>query len=393
MNSHANSRTDAFDVALIGLSTRALARSARRAGLRALCLDLFADADTQEHATLAVRVDARKRGFGFAPKALIAALERHAPAGLPVVFGAGFEDAAGLMAEIGRRHPIRGAAPETVTRLKDPFGFAELLASLGVAHPEVKEGGVEPFSGWLSKRIGASGGAHIHAADGRAGRRRYAQRLMTGSPFSALFLADGQHAHVIGFSEQWADPTPASPFRYGGAVGPIAVPDVRHTAIANALDRIVAATGLVGLASADMLAPVDGGAGFTLLEINPRPGATLDVFERGGALSLLAAHLAACDGRLPSASPATPGAQAAAVVYAPHRTSVAGLERPSWTADWPADDDTIPAGAPVCTVFASAPSPTAARDLVARRRAALLASLPFARRTAAVRSSKTMVSA
>ena len=70
MNSRARSPSDAYDVALIALSARALARSARRAGLRAIALDLFADADTSEHAVKAARVRAARRSLGFDPRAL-----------------------------------------------------------------------------------------------------------------------------------------------------------------------------------------------------------------------------------------------------------------------------------------------------------------------------------
>ena len=59
--------------------------------------------------------------------------------------------------------------------------------------------------------------------------------------------------------------------------------------LARPPERIVAATGLRGLASADLL--VDG-ADWWLTEINPRPGATLDVLDRRGT-PLLAAHIAA----------------------------------------------------------------------------------------------------
>lgn len=373
MSSHANSRPDAFDVVLVGQSVRALARSARRAGLRALALDLFADADTREHAAKAVRVD----GLGAAP--VLATLSGYAPAGLPVVLGAGFEHAPKLMAELARRNPIRGAAPETVARLKDPASLAALLRTLGVAHPDVAAAG---GAGWLSKRVGASGGAHIRPAADSAGRGRYAQRHVAGAPFSALFLADGRRAVVVGFSEQWTDPTPARPYRYGGAVGPVAVPPDRAAAVAAALSGIVAATGLVGLASADMLA-LPSGAGFVLLEINPRPGATLDLFDAGAAPSLLAAHLDACGGALPDAWPDAEGARAMAVVYATRACAPGRIERPAWTADWPADDRIVPRGAPVCTVLAAAAGPEAARALVETRRAALLAALHPSRRVAA----------
>jgi predicted ATP-grasp superfamily ATP-dependent carboligase len=390
----ANSRSDAFDVAVVALSARALARSARRAGLRALSVDLFADSDTCEHAALAVRAPAGRGGIRFERTGLLATLKTHAPEGLPVVFGAGFEHAPSLMAAIGRRHPIRGASPDTVARLKTPESFASLLAGLGVAHPRVRaDAGAPSGEEWLSKRAGASGGAHIRAG-GRVRRRtasgRYLQALVPGRSISALFLADGRATRIVGFSEQWPDPARRSPFRYGGAVGSVALPGPLVAEVARTLDRLVAATGLVGLASADLLVP-EGASGpaFWLLEINPRPGATLDVFDQGAMPSLLGLHLDACSGRLPHALPEPACAYAAAIVYAERPFSTASLPRPVWTADWPSCDEAVPAGAPICTIAAAGASPQAARALVSERRSALLTSI----RAAQTAPTNLMVSA
>ncbi|MFC3693598.1 ATP-grasp domain-containing protein [Chenggangzhangella methanolivorans] len=367
-----------FDLAVIALSARALARSARRAGLNVLALDLFADDDTREHAAEAVRVPMRRSVVAFDRRALLDALASHAPEGLPVVFGAGFEHAPNLMRAIARRNPVLGASSETVALLKNPEAFAGLLDDLGVRRPAMAPHGAADLDAarWLSKRAGASGGSHIRT--GTAVRaRRYLQERVEGRAVSALFLADGAKAHVLGFSEQWPDPAPAAPFRYGGAVGPVTISDGVAASIDAALDRLVSATRLKGLASADMILPDD--QSFVLLEINPRPGATLDVFDRGDMPALINLHIEACAGRLPGPLPRLETAFAAAVVHAPATTRAGAVARPHWTADWPSCDETVPAGAPFCTVFAAGQDPLAARRLLEERRDALLARLPSAR--------------
>jgi predicted ATP-grasp superfamily ATP-dependent carboligase len=370
MNSRGPSQAEAFGLAVVGLSARALARAARRAGLRALALDLFADSDTRYPGAMAGRFLAPPRAIDFVPEALLAALRDEVPAGLPLVLGAGFEGAPELMRAIARRNPIQGASPEAVAQLKDPFVFADLLKRLGAPHAEVaREASGDPAE-WLSKRAGASGGAHIRdGLDGGPGR--YFQQRAEGVALSALFVADGRSARMIGMSEQWTDPAPGAPYRYGGAVGPVVVPHALLTDLSSILDAIVAATGLAGLASLDLLAQ---SSRFVILEVNPRPGATLDLFDHG-PVRLLELHLAACAGRLPPrvAPPAT--IRAAAVVYADSPIAPAGRARPVWTADWPSCEETISAGDPLCTVLAAASSPAAARALVLRRKATLLASL------------------
>jgi predicted ATP-grasp superfamily ATP-dependent carboligase len=380
MNSPAISSPEVYDLALVAVSARALAVSAQRGGLKTLAVDLFADSDTREHARKAVRTPSA--GMGFSRRGLLETLAEHAPAGLPVVLGSGLEHDPALIAAINRRNPILGASAAMVSRLKDPFAFAALLAEIGVPHPDVARPTDTPAGDWLSKRVGGSGGAHIRS--GRPhGNRRYLQRRRAGEPLSALFLADGRRARLIGFSRQWTDPAPGAPFRYGGAAGPIDVPTGLREAVAAALDGVVERTGLTGLASADMLQAADDG--FVLLEINPRPGATLDVFDHAPSPSLLQMHLDACAGRLPETVAPPSEAHAAAVIYAERPAAAALLRRPVWTADWPACEETVPAGAPVCTILAAGADPTAARALLEERRAAFLEQL----RAAAMEPSQT----
>ena len=66
--------------------------------------------------------------------------------------------------------------------------------------------------------------------------------------------------------------------------------------IARSVASITSELGLVGLNSADFLVSGDT---VWLIEINPRPGATLDVFEPNEG-ALFAHHVAACEGRLMS---------------------------------------------------------------------------------------------
>ena len=130
---------------------------------------------------------------------------------------------------------------------------------------------------------------------------------------SALFLAAGKKAEIIGLSTQWTAPTPASPFRYGGAAGPVDVGPAQASEIARSVAVIASELDLVGLNSVDFLVSDEA---VWLIEINPRPGATLDVFESNED-PLVARHVAACEGRLTPTSP-TIAFKAAEIVYAPH---------------------------------------------------------------------------
>jgi predicted ATP-grasp superfamily ATP-dependent carboligase len=120
------------------------------------------------------------------------------------------------------------------------------------------------------------------------------------------------------------------------------------------------AFGLVGLNSLDML---EDGDELTILEINPRPGATLDVFDEG-PLWLWDLHCRSVRGELPPAigTDARP-LRAATILYADRARQVPATPTwEPWIADIPAPGSRIAAGDPICTVLSTGPDIARARD-------------------------------
>lgn len=359
---------------LIGAASgRALAASARRGGYLPLVADFFGDEDT-----IAIAHAHRRLSCGLAAgidgddlmRAFASLADAAAPRG--VVCGTGFEDRPELLAQIAARWPLIGNSPEVIATVKDPMAFASLCRDCDVPHPETSTSPPADAWDWLRKRRGGAGGGHIASAEGHEAdaARSYFQRRARGMPVSALFLANGRDAAILGFSAQWAAPTPRQPYRYGGAVRPAALPAAAHAALAAAVRRIMRAVPLVGLNSADFL--VDG-EDFCLLEINTRPGATLEIFEPAQE-SLFALHVTACAGELVAAPPNLAGAAAAAIAYA--RDDIAAFPAvtwPDWAADRPRCGSAVGAGEPLCTVHATASTAAGARALVAERVETVLA--------------------
>jgi predicted ATP-grasp superfamily ATP-dependent carboligase len=361
-------------VLIAAASGRALAGSARRGGYLPLVLDWFGDSDTLAHAHAHARIEAGL-AHGMTADALDAALAKVIGMGDPcgVVCGTGFEDRSELIAHLARRFRTLGNDADTVATLKDPQAFASLCGDCGIAHPETTHAYPEDTAGWLAKRIGGAGGSHINnnsssSSKSAPGRGYYYQREVAGTPISALFLAHGGRAHVLGFSTQWTAPTPHYPFRYGGAVRPASIKAETQAALTHAVHRFAAATRLAGLNSADFLVDEHG---FWLLEINTRPSATLDIFEPPGG-SLFALHMSACDGALEPQAQVLSGAAATAIVYAERDTTIPPLDWPDWTADRPHAGTAVKTGEPLCTVLAFAATATEARQLVENRLATVL---------------------
>jgi predicted ATP-grasp superfamily ATP-dependent carboligase len=364
-------------VLIAAASGRALAASARRGGFAPLVVDFFADQDM-----IAAAQDYRRLSAGLVngmgADELLAALDVLSETAQPVgiVCGTGFEDRADMLATIARRWTLLGNGPDVVAQVKDPVRLAGLCHDCGLPHPEISLGEPADSSAWLVKRRGGAGGTHVKAAGGeeKPGARApgtYFQRRVAGTPVSASVLAHGHRATVLGFSTQWSAPAPHKPFRYGGALTPAAISSVTAVALEDAVRRIVQVVPLVGLNSVDFL--VDGDE-FCLLDINPRPSATLDIFEPAQG-SLFRLHVEACGGALAELAPRE-GAIASAIVYAEHDiASIPALDWPTWTADRPCAGTFVKADEPLCTVMAVAATADVARRLVMQRADAILSRL------------------
>lgn len=357
------------EVLVVGLSARALSQSARAGGYLPLAADLFCDLDTQEAAERSVRIECDlDRGLEWTP--LAAALEGLADGRDPigVACGSGFEDRPHLQHLLAERWPLLGNTGDAVALVSDPACLAELCERCRIPHPRWSR--APQGLGWLSKQVGGAGGAHV-GSEGQ-GENRYWQDRVDGEPVSALILANGDGAIVLGFSTQWSDPSPNAPFRYGGAVRPAHLSPEIEAALADAARKIAEAVRLVGLNSVDFLVSAEG---WHLIEVNPRPGATLDIF-RPAVGSLFALHVDACRGKLPSSLPAFAGAAAARIVYASRDVPrVPDFAWPDWTADRQPPGTALRVGAPVCTVLAEASTPAEARRLVEARGKTVAAAL------------------
>jgi predicted ATP-grasp superfamily ATP-dependent carboligase len=347
-------------ILIAALSGRGLAASARRAGYLPVVADAFGDSDTTELAAEALCVTDAAR-IGFRTKQTLTALAdltAHAsspPIGL--VLGSGFEDRTRLISVLARRYRLLGNDAATIKRCKDPAALTALLGANAIPHPETRTEPPSDPASWISKRIGGSGGTHIISATvGDRGTRRFYQRHLDGTPNSVLAVSTPEKVHIVGISRQWSVGSGPRPYRYGGAVGPVELSPATEAAMHHAAHELCHALGLVGLVSFDFL--VAGDTPY-LLEVNPRPGATIDVFD-DEAGTLFKAHVAACIGAtIPL--PVAEGARAAAVLYAdPGTLHVGAIDWPDWTADRPAPGTRIPRYRPIATVFASAPTPDAA---------------------------------
>ena len=345
-------------VVVAGLWARPLAESALQGGWRAIALDPFGDADTRR-ASIHWESIGDAASFTITPALVERALRRaaHIPGVIGWIAGGGIEAHPGLLELAIPGLPLLGMDAAAVRRVRDPRIFFRELDVLGLDHPEVAFAPPATSRGWLLKHPGGSGGWHIRAASGREppSAGSYYQRLRKGVPMSALFVADGQGYRLVGLNRLLVRPLGRLPFVYHGAIGPVADEALKQR-VDRALAQLVPAFALRGLASLDFIA--HAGRAW-LLEINPRPSATMLLHAHAWPGGLLQAHVRAVRGELPP-TPAThpPGLRGCLTVYAAQDCRVppalaAALDRTPHCHDVPAADTRFAAGDPVCNVSAT----------------------------------------
>ena len=364
-------------ILIAAASGRAMASSARRAGYAPFVVDYFADQDTLECAERCVRIEGGLAD-GFQLEPLMAACERAVGARSieGFVYGSGFEDRPELISAMAERWRLFGNRADVVARVKDPIAFSRLCADCDIPHPETRLEKPRDPRQWLARQRGGSGGGHIRAfADSPAvDAQTYFQRQVEGRPVSALVLGDGARCRVLGFSEQWSTFQNGRPFRFAGAARPAALSRSLEAQLASAIERVYAAVPLVGLNSFDFLA---SNRDYWLLEANPRPGATFDIFEpiTTGPDTLLGQHVAACEGRLARAV-GLDGACASQIVYADREIGcLPKLDWPDWARDRQVECSRLASGDPFCTVIAAGATLTEARGQLSERVAMIRSSI------------------
>lgn len=360
------------NLAIVAVCARPFVLAAKRAGYRVAAFDMFNDSDTQDSACYSKQVDYISGGFDADDLwHKLSVLDPEYLTG--VSYGSGLENQPELLEKISRRFRLLGNTPDVVNYMKDPFRFFSLLDAMEVAHPEVRFDAPENVDGWLTKLQGGAGGMHVRwlndetVADGR-----YCQRMAEGTPVSILFLADGRHAAVIGFNEQWVSPVSDMPFRYGGAVSHALLPEEVKQRMASIVSRVTATVGLRGLNSMDFML---SGSELLALEINPRLSATFSLYN---IADLFERHLQACCGVMAVLPPIPTESKAHLVFYAPADITIPeAMVWPEWAADLPKPGVICRAGEPLCSVLAFAADAQSAMELVFARAQQLGAQLRF----------------
>ncbi len=349
--------TEPGSVLIVGVSTRALAESASRAGYSCVSVDAFGDLD-QKSRVQNISL-ARDLGRPYSAAAAVAVGRRWPTAAAAYVGNLENHPAAVRRLGLGRR--LLGNTPATLVRARDPLALAEVVRRAGGRVPRTLLSGETRHASadvrWLRKPRAGGGGSGVREWKPGVplGAHEIVQESIEGVLASVALVANGQRAILLGLSRGLAgDPAfGARGHRYCGSIYPFSAEPALLDRMSGIAGAVTAAFGLVGLNGIDFV--LRDGEPY-VLEINPRYTASMELMERAGRLSVFETHVAACGGTLPCEGAAPlPEVLGKAVLYA--RRDVVVSDSGRWlprddVRDVPFPDECIRRGHPICTVFA-----------------------------------------
>jgi len=340
-------------VLLLGVSTRAMSQSAVAAGYQVVSLDYFADMDQPGY------VEAYSLARDFHLPLSISNLLTVASELLSrvqvVVPCAGMENIQDLLT--GSQVRLWGNDPTAAASVRDFAQLQGIFTGTGVQLPRTLTiGDDQPKEGnWLVKDISHNGGTGVKRW--RPGRRwqssEIIQELIRGELCSAVFLANGRDAKLVGLTRQYAGikELGATGFLWCGNAAPLVDTDLAKS-LQEAANKLTTAFGLRGWNGIDFI--VRDGVPY-LIEVNPRWSGSVELFERAHGFNAFEMHRLSCEGDLPKrievGDPITWWAKG--ILYA--RKLVTIKDPGSWPggdyADIPHPGEVIPRRYPICSVF------------------------------------------
>jgi len=374
------------DLIVIGASARAACFSAARAGFTPYWLDQFGDSDLRAAFPGAVVPP------GAYPAGLVNALEQAPEA--PVIYTGALENHRNVLQEIAARRRLLGNSAAVCAAVRTPSLLRECLAAQGLRVPGIlPTGTVTPASGcWLLKPERSGGGLGIQVAETgtRAASGHYLQEFIPGESFSGVYVAGASGVDLLGITRQLVGEADfhAPAFSWCGSIGPVA-PVPRVQAAWREIGRVLASGfGLRGLFGVDAVVHEDE---VTVIEVNPRYTASVEVLETALGISAVALHMSAWGQVLHSGTAGSssvnagpdPGfAHGKACLFAPgdlifneavgeYLATVAGIR----AADVPAPGTPIPGATPILTLLCRADSLHACAGLLRRTAAGVYRAL------------------
>ena len=322
-----------------------LAQAAYREGYKVVVIDCFADSDTCLYADKVIRV--ASLSVKHLTSALTACLNFTITM---VVYGSGFETFPESLRFLQSQFELIGNTPAVFDVVQNKFTFFNVLQRLNIPYPLTEfsyPAQPRPFV-WLTKPLIGQGGIGIKKRlclpSKESSPAFYWQQYLEGDACSVLFLSDGQRVQLLGFHQQLIHPTQENPFIFKGVCVAENFSNEQQFEICDWLAQLVLYFGLRGLNSLDFIRTSQG---CYVLEINPRPSASLQLYDA----PIFTAHLNACrqslnDATIPRIH------EAYQIVFAEQSVLInAHFQWHVWCHDKPNEGAIISKNRPICSII------------------------------------------
>jgi uncharacterized protein len=285
-------------IAIIGFSVRAAAQCATRQGLKVIAVDMCGDRDLIEACEDHCRLDDPnwpERLVKLAPTA-------------PLLLAGGMENRIALIDQCHKLAPRLGAAGTQIKSLRQLENWERWARSSGIQWPRTARNASE-FAAfversdqctWLLKSTQSCGGMGIQelctleamrylaSVEASQSQVNYIQERLPGVSIGVTFLSSEFGSVVIGATVAWQDKELDVPYKYTGSYGPIGLSQPNMDRLESFAELAQRDSQIKGLWQADFL--IHDGE-LTLLEINPRWSASMDILNDCLGLPLVRLHV------------------------------------------------------------------------------------------------------
>lgn len=289
-----------------------------------------------------------------------------------------------VIAALSASRPLWGVPADRLKEVRDPWILSDALkeSGTGLLMPPLRRAppdGIDDGS-WLVKQFHSAGGQGVRAWRPASNNRsheqssqQYWQRRVSGQLLGVVYCSTSSSSTMLSVTRQligesWPG---ASDFGYVGSIGPLTVNTALSDQLVTAGAFLARRFGLLGLFGIDLIVDDDQP---WLLEVNPRPTASVEIWERATGKSAMAMHAAVFDPEfVPPCSKKVAPTAARAISTSMHGKAIAYADRTvsitSRTLEWiesknrgqvlpaiadiPIVGQSTPKHAPICTVFAA----------------------------------------
>lgn len=331
---------------LVGLSTRAVAESAVRAGKDCVAVDFFGDLDLESVCrTVSVRREFGVSLASFSPYLFLKA-SKSVDADCMIYVGP-LENYPHILRKFAQYCEIIGNDAGTLQKARDWRNVHRVCSQQNIKVPRTVDG-----HHYIVKPRKSGGGIGIRRLSPYV-----IQELIKGEPYSVSFLGNGEKAQVLSVNEQLIgrEEFGARKFWYCGNITPGFPGEHADTDMEAMCTVMTHHFGLKGSCGIDFVVHPSGRP--YVMEVNPRPQATLELLERVYGVNMVVLHENAVRGILDVSStrPGTPRTWGKAIVYAEKDTIMPDTSEwldYSWIKDIPHPSELLLKSEPICTVLA-----------------------------------------